>query len=72
MAGQSLHRHALLRRPDDGRERKSPISQAPLSRRQIVVATVIWLSFFVASLWLAAHDPDYLSRIVERALGGAA
>lgn len=43
-----------------------------LSRRQFIAVALIWLAVFVAALWLAAHDPEYLSRVAERAVGGAA
>lgn len=42
------------------------------SRRQLIVIAFLWLAFFAGALWLAAHDPDFLSRAVERAIGGAA
>lgn len=72
MNGQLRPTIAQRRRLAAARAHRPPTTPPRLSRRQITVIAIIWLAFFAAALWLAAHDPDYLSRVVEHALGGAA
>lgn len=42
-----------------------------VTRRQLIAAIVIISALFAGALWLAAHNPAYLSRAVQQALEGA-
>lgn len=53
-------------------QRKPAESPPPMTRRQLVVVVVLWIAFVAAGLWLASHDPDFLSRAAQRAIDGAA
>lgn len=71
MTGQLRPTIAQRRQLAKARSRRHPNDHARPSRRQLLAIVFIWLVAFAAALWLAAHDPDYLSRAVERAIGGA-
>lgn len=54
-------------------EPAAPLPVRPrMTARQIIAAALVWALFFAGALWLAAHDAGYLSRAVERVIGGAA
>jgi hypothetical protein len=42
-----------------------------ITGREFVIATLVIVIFLCGSLWLAAHDPGYLSRSVQQTLEGA-
>lgn len=51
----------------------APVPQATaparISRWRLLLAGLIWALLMAAGLWLAAHDPLYLSRAMSHLLG---
>lgn len=41
-----------------------------LTRRQLIVLAIAWAATLALGLWLAAHDPHYLSQAVQLAIDG--
>ncbi|MHB1057281.1 MAG: hypothetical protein ACYC0F_05295 [Rhodanobacter sp.] len=47
-----------------------PHTRTAPSRRQVTTVLVLWALFLGGGLWLAAHDPGFLSRAAQCAIEG--